>query len=216
MLIALAQSRNLLRLSEADESQGALADIQLVARFLGGRNPDYESGIFSVEFDRSVALNTFCDELEGMDCVDTYEIRMASDEDTVEEWEARYTHEASYFKAIVLVYLAEDFIDYGEYEIDDGEVEPAITGDLQEVKRQIKVNSRGTKRIKMKCRPGFKWDVNQKACVKIGGSELATNRRSHRRAVLTKRSQGVAFKKRVLRKTRKALRFRKALGLQGR
>ena len=65
----------------------------------------------------------------------------------------------------------------------------------------------------MQCRPGFKWDGS--ACVKITGAELAVNRKAKRQMVISKRSQGNALKIRVLRKTRKANRFRKAMGLGG-
>ena len=85
---------------------------------------------------------------------------------------------------------------------------------LTEVKRRIKVNSRGMKRIKMQCKPGYKWDAGARACVKITGDQLAKNRKSHRRAILTKKAMGSAFKARVIRKTKKAMRFRKALGVK--
>jgi len=87
------------------------------------------------------------------------------------------------------------------------------TEELDEVKRRIKVNSQGKRRVKMQCRPGFKWDGS--ACVKITGAELAVNRKAKRQMVISKRSQGNALKIRVLRKTRKANRFRKAMGLGG-
>jgi len=86
-------------------------------------------------------------------------------------------------------------------------------GALDEVVRKIKINFKGKKRIKMKCQRGFKWDSNKRACIKIGGAEIAKMRKRLRRAVLTKRAAGNAYKVRVLRKTRKAKRFRKMLGL---
>jgi hypothetical protein len=84
---------------------------------------------------------------------------------------------------------------------------------LQEVKRKIRVNFRGKKTIKYKCARGFRWNENTKTCVKITGDELVTMRRAVRKALITKKNEGNAFKKRVIRKRNKALKYRKNYGL---
>lgn len=84
---------------------------------------------------------------------------------------------------------------------------------LNEITRIIKVNSRGKRRIKMQCRPGFKYDETRKACVKISGAEMAHSRIAHRQMARTKKALGVGYKTKILRKVRKAKRFRKMMGL---
>lgn len=84
---------------------------------------------------------------------------------------------------------------------------------LSEVRRVIKVNFRGKKRIKMKCQPGFKYDPSRMACVKISGSELSISRISHRQMARTKKALGASYRTRILRKVRRAKRFRKMMGL---
>lgn len=167
------------------------------------------------DFESREALEHFTNALEDLDYVDSYEIRMEGEAGDVEAFETLPAE----IRAVVIVYIAEDYVNYGYYE-DEVEYEPEVdevgdsAGELTEVKRRIKVNFRGKKRIKMQCKPGFKWNAAKRVCEKIAGDELAKNRKSHRRAILTKRSMGSAFKKRVLRKTTKAKRFRKALGLK--
>ena len=84
---------------------------------------------------------------------------------------------------------------------------------IDEVRRVIKVNAKGKRRIKIQCRPGFKYDSNRKACVMIGGSERAVSRIAHRQMARTKKAQGTSYKNRVVRKVKRAMRFRKMLGV---
>jgi len=85
---------------------------------------------------------------------------------------------------------------------------------LMEVVRKIKVNARGTRRIKMQCNKGFKWNSTSRSCEKITGAELMTMRKSIRKALITKRSMGSSYKVRVVRKAAKADRYRKSMGLK--
>lgn len=89
----------------------------------------------------------------------------------------------------------------------------AETGIINEVKRIVKVNFKGKKRIKMKCLPGYKFDVTRRACVKIGGSEKADDRRAKIKMTRTKKSKGSGLKRATARKTKKAKRFRKLMGI---
>lgn len=84
--------------------------------------------------------------------------------------------------------------------------------DLQEVKRRIKVNSKGKRRIKMQCKKGFKFDG--KKCVKISGSELVNKRRGIRKSVRTKKSKGSGYQKRVARLRNRAMKKRKGMGVR--
>ena len=94
-----------------------------------------------------------------------------------------------------------------------GTIESCDINLLCELKRVYKVNYRGKKRIKMVCAPGFKYDAERMACIKISGAELANSRIAHRQMARTKKALGGSFRTRVLRKVRRAKRFRKMMGL---
>lgn len=84
---------------------------------------------------------------------------------------------------------------------------------LAESKIITKVNSKGEKRRRRKCKPGYKLNAAGTSCVPITGGEKATKRRAIRKAIRTKRAMGKGFQIRVKRKRLKALRRRKAYGL---
>lgn len=86
-------------------------------------------------------------------------------------------------------------------------------GVLDEQKVITKVNSRGEKRRRVKCRPGYRLNDTGTSCVPITGAEKSVKRKAIRKAIRTKRSMGKAFQARVKRKRLKALRKRKAYGL---
>ena len=192
---------------DVDESEDCISDVIGAATQFGGTCEYLDDGVFEANFDKKNAVLDFADWLDSDDRIYSYEVLTfeQTDGSTVEtdvdvddiEDDANYTF-------TVLVYLTGDEVLY------DVEYEDDVS--LNEVKRRIKVNSQGKKRIKMQCAKGFKWNGN--ACVKISGAELATSRIAKRKAVINKRSQGQALKIRTLRKTRKANRFRKAFGLR--
>lgn len=76
-----------------------------------------------------------------------------------------------------------------------------------------KVNSRGEKTKRVRCKPGYKLNSNGTSCVPIPGGEKATKRIAIRKALRTKASEGDALKKRTNRKRIRAMKKRKALGL---
>ena len=88
----------------------------------------------------------------------------------------------------------------------------SVEESLDEIKRRIKINSKGKRRIKMQCKKGFKFDG--KKCVKISGSELVTKRRAIRKSVRTKRAKGSGFQKRVARLRNRAIKKRKGMGVR--
>lgn len=85
---------------------------------------------------------------------------------------------------------------------------------LHEVQRVIKINFRGARRVKMQCAKGYKYDPARKVCVKIGGTELAISRLAHRQMARTKHSKGEGYLRKIVRKTNRAKKFRKLIGLQ--
>lgn len=86
--------------------------------------------------------------------------------------------------------------------------------ELVEVRKRLQVNSKGRKRIKMQCGKGFKYDAGAKTCVKIAGDELAVRRKANIKALVSRKAGGAALKNRAQIKTKKAMKFRSAMGLK--
>jgi hypothetical protein len=76
-----------------------------------------------------------------------------------------------------------------------------------------KVNFRGEKHRRVKCRPGYKLNDTGTSCVPITGAEKSNKRKAIRKALRTKKAMGSAFQARVKRKRVRALKKRKAYGL---
>lgn len=85
---------------------------------------------------------------------------------------------------------------------------------LTEAVKKIQVNFKGAKRIKMQCPAGFKFSATDNACVKIAGEELAKRRKASVKAVVSRKAGGAALKARAAVRTKKAMNFRKAMGLK--
>lgn len=81
---------------------------------------------------------------------------------------------------------------------------------IEEARRVTRVDSKGRKTRKIKCKRGFKRSGN--SCVPITGSEKASKKRATRKAVRTKRQQP-GSQRRASRKRLKAMRKRKSYGL---
>lgn len=86
--------------------------------------------------------------------------------------------------------------------------------DITEAVIITKVNAKGEKRRRVKCRPGMKLNDSGTACVPITGSEKAAKRKAIRKTLRTKRAKGKAYQSRVRRKRVRAMRKRKAYGLK--
>lgn len=85
---------------------------------------------------------------------------------------------------------------------------------LDEARKRIQVNFTGKKRVKVQCAKGFKYDATAKTCVKIAGDELATRRKASIKALVSRKAGGAALKNRAAIRTKKAMKFRSALGLK--
>lgn len=192
---------------EDTENIDAIIAVQSAVLARGG-SFEYSDGVFDTEFEHWQSVEDFCQDLDDIDAVESYEImafhRTSDSTERVEIDVDDIVDEGKYLFTVIVYMRAEYSVFYDEDDVEE----------LDEVKRRIKVNSQGKRRVKMQCRPGFKWDGS--ACVKITGAELAVNRKAKRQMVISKRSQGNALKIRVVRKMRKANRFRKAMGLGGR
>lgn len=85
--------------------------------------------------------------------------------------------------------------------------------EILEAKRIVKVNSKGQKTKRVKCKRGYKLAQNKKTCVPITGSEKATKRKAIKKAIRTKKAAGSGAKKRASRKRLKAMKKRKSYNL---
>lgn len=81
---------------------------------------------------------------------------------------------------------------------------------LDEARKVTRINSKGKKTRKTKCRKGYK--VKGNSCVPITGSEKANKKKATRKALRTKRSKP-GNQKKGSRKRLKAMRKRKSRGL---
>jgi len=88
-----------------------------------------------------------------------------------------------------------------------------MSEEIVEAKRIVKVNSKGQKTKRIKCRKGFKLAPNKKTCVPITGSEKATKRKAIKKAIRTKKAAGSGARKRTTRKRLKAMKKRKSYNL---
>lgn len=82
---------------------------------------------------------------------------------------------------------------------------------IEEARRVVRVDHKGKKTRRIKCRPGFKRVGNR--CIAMTGTEKAVRRRAVRKMVRTKRASP-AVTKRASRKRLRALRRRKSMGIR--
>lgn len=82
---------------------------------------------------------------------------------------------------------------------------------LEENKIITKVNHKGKKRKRLKCRPGFKLSGGK--CVPVSSTEKKSKKRAIRQAVKTKKRKGDSLKRKTTKKRLRALKKRKGFGL---
>lgn len=208
------------------EELRVVRDLSALAKVGAGDSGTYENGCLNVTFTNKQAVIDFCDSLETNNDVLTYDVEAYVEsrpngyigDEPVELDKIEFDGSAVFD---VFIYLQPYLVTYDSEpeEVDDDFEMPLQEEDsvddaiMVEVTRKVKVNFRGKKRIKMQCAPGYKWHQEGKVCQKITGAEVATMRKALRQAVRTRRAKGQSFKVRIARKTKKALRYRKGLGL---
>lgn len=211
----------------SEQERMVVIKLKELARQLGSDQGAYDDGVLEMTFKNKQAAKDYMDFLEDEEDVLGYEVEVYREDlmDGIQDDE-EYDFDSIMFDGNyefdVLVYINPEIVMYAPVEIEisdedgDGMSDQDVDSSaiMMEIKRKIKVNFRGRRRVKMACAAGFKYNPESKVCVKITGAEVAKNRISHRKAVRTRRAKGQAFKVRVVRKTRKARRFRKSMGLK--
>ena len=200
-----------------------LNKLQAIAIDVGGTGFAFEEGACSVEIEGPEAAQQYLTALDGEDYVEGYDVTHDGEETDEEDILALPVDTVFNITA----YLNEDHISYAAEETDAEDMdEPIEEGvvrgtpvdaygvHLDEVAKKIAVTSKGVKRIKMQCPKGFKFNAEAKACVKIAGDELAVRRKASVKALVSRKAGGNALKARAAVKTKKAMNFRKAMGLK--
>lgn len=188
--------------------------IQAKSRGYGSTDISYMHGVAVVDFTSKKATEDFIEWIEDEGkYVEHYEVEVLSNDDGAEEVEDvdfDTIKDDHLFKFIVTVYLLPEIVDFNGseavYESDEQIEEGAV--------RKIRVNSFGIKSVKMQCQKGSKWNPARKTCEVIVGQELSNKRMAIKHAIITKRAGGQVFKRRMVRKMRKADRYRKMMGLK--
>lgn len=210
----------------SDMEKDIVIRLKETGRMHGGDQGAYADGVLEITFKNKQAAADYMDVLEDDDDVVGYEVEASFENlpaglDNAAEVDFDDVMFDGHYEFDVIVYIRPDVVQYEPVEVEitdingDGLSDQEVdeTAIMTEIKRRIKVNFRGRRRVKMQCLAGFKYNPDSKVCEKITGADIAKNRISHRRAVRTRRAKGNGFKVRVARKTRKAKRFRKSMGL---
>ena len=220
-----------------------LNKFQALALDLGGENFSAENGVGYVEITGPESAQQFLMALDADDCVEAYDVSVDGEESEEEIDDVLgYPEETVFGITFYLVEDAVmyDAVEVDAEEIkeskedkkaksdesddgekDDGEKEdapePKVVDDegieLDEVKKRITMNHKGVKKVKMQCPRGFKYSPAEHACVKIGGDQLAKQRKASVKAVMSRKAGGKALAARAALRTKKAMNFRKAAGL---
>lgn len=82
--------------------------------------------------------------------------------------------------------------------------------ELDEATKKTRVDSKGKKTKRVKCKPGFKLKPNGMSCVAMSGSEKRTRKKSAKKAVKKRKTKSQAGSNR---KRLKAMKKRKSRGL---
>ncbi|AIX13118.1 putative prohead core protein [Erwinia phage phiEa2809] len=77
-----------------------------------------------------------------------------------------------------------------------------------------KVNAKGKRRRRLKCGPGFKLSADGTRCEVMDASQRRTLKMGNRKALRSKKRMGMGYQKKIVRRQKKAMRFRKMMGLK--
>lgn len=200
--------------------ESMVVDITDLVQYFGGKITDDDDDYIVVEFDNKDALKRAIDQLPedldfeinllGNDVSDSFEDDGEEDEccedEDPEEIDFSELEDGAYE---LVIYLDNTDANYMEDGDDDEEMDESAQ--IDERVRKIKVNYRGKRRIKIKCKKGFVFDG--KRCVKISGTDMIVKRKAIRKAIRTKKRQGPGRLRKTIRLRKRAMMKRKSMGL---
>lgn len=76
-----------------------------------------------------------------------------------------------------------------------------------------KVDSKGKRRRRLKCGKGFKLSADGSRCEVMKAGEKIARKIGHRKMVRSKKRMGQGYQRKIERRKKKAMRFRKMMGL---
>lgn len=225
--------RELYRLNEDSVNEKSYDDIIIelstAAMGFGGKDSLESEGVILIEFDNKQGLSHYADYLDNCEYVDDFEILAShtnvhlDKDEPVDELDLVSIRDDAQYKFFIIIYIWPQFVDYiseepeeQDEEQDEDEESEVLESveQVDEVIKKIRVNAAGVRSIKMACGKGFKWNPVAKICVQMSGQVLATLRMAIRKALITKRGEGVALSMRVKRKRARAMVMRKRMGLK--
>lgn len=90
---------------------------------------------------------------------------------------------------------------------------PTFADFLAEQKIIDKVNAKGNRRRRLQCAPGFKLSADGSRCEVMDASERRVRKLGNRKAIRAKKRMGVGYQRKIERRKKKAMKFRKMMGL---
>lgn len=84
---------------------------------------------------------------------------------------------------------------------------------LVEQKVIDKVNAKGRRRRRLKCAPGFKLSADGSRCEVMNAGERRVRKLGNRKAIRSKKRLGVGYQRKIERRKKKAMKFRRMMGL---
>lgn len=76
-----------------------------------------------------------------------------------------------------------------------------------------KVNAKGKRRRRLKCGKGFKLSADGSRCEVMDAGQRRNLRMGNRKSIRSKKRMGVGYQRKIVRRQKKAMRFRKMMGL---
>lgn len=90
---------------------------------------------------------------------------------------------------------------------------PTFADFLAEQKVIDKVNAKGNRTRRLQCAPGFKLSADGSRCEVMDASERRVRKLGNRKAIRAKKRMGVGYQRKIERRKKKAMKFRKMMGL---
>lgn len=84
---------------------------------------------------------------------------------------------------------------------------------MDEQKVIDKVNAKGKRRRRLQCAPGFKLSADGSRCEVMVASERRTRKLGNRKAIRAKKRMGMGYQCKIERRKKKAMKFRRMMGL---
>ena len=194
-----------------------LDQIRKSAVAVGGDEGYYEGGLLDLSIPTLDAAKEFSAFLDAFDAVESYEIEGLSFDDNGdilpgEDKDLAEIQPDEYVAYEFYIYLKPDLVVEDPIILDDGDVVDDENGELQEMKRVVRVSFGSGKRSKMQCKPGYKFHSGEKRCVKLTEEAQVDHHKTLKRARVASKAISGASHRQVSKKSFKNVKARKKFG----